>query len=202
MTKTDATRDTSLARRRRRDKRRLFMQAFLDALRATPIVTSAVEAAMKASRYTATIGGMRKTVYRWRDRDPAFQRKWDASLEQGWDRAEGAAFQRGVEGVEEPVFGKGGQVGTKRVYSDKLLELVLKSNRAKVYGDRQKVEHEHGLSADLSSVLREIRMSRQERIEGEIARELPASEVKVLSVNGNAVDVVSTEASGTGHKPV
>lgn len=170
------------------------MVAFLDALRSTPIVTSAVEAAMKASRYTATIGGMRKMVYRWRDLDPAFRSKWDAALESGWDRAEQAAFQRGVEGVEEPIISHktGTVLGHKTVYSDKLLEVVLKGNRAKVYGDKTKVEVEHGISPGLADLVCELRMRRQRLSQSENVRNLSAGEAKVLELNTSTEDVVSS----------
>ena len=47
---------------------------------------------------------------------------------------EDAAYSRAVEGVATPIFDKQGkQVGKKVEYSDRLLELLLKSKRPRVY---------------------------------------------------------------------
>ena len=55
--------------------------------------------------------------------------------------AEDELFRRAVEGVEQPVYQLGKLVGHVREYSDKLLELYLKSHAPEKYMDRQSVEH-------------------------------------------------------------
>ena len=99
---------------------------FLAALREYPVIAHACRA----------VGIERTTAYRARETDPEFARDWDAALEDGIDRAEQEAYRRGVFGVEEPVYQGGQLVGTRQVYSDSLLSLVLKGRRKKVYADR------------------------------------------------------------------
>lgn len=51
-----------------------------------------------------------------------------------------AAHERAVEGVEEDVFSPAGKmVGTKRVYSDRLLELLLKADNPEKFSERKQV---------------------------------------------------------------
>lgn len=89
----------------------------------------------------------RRTVYDWRDADPAFARAWDDALDEAADIMEREAHRRAVDGVDEPVYGslgKGegmGEVGTIRKYSDTLLIFLLKAARPEKYRDRQQVEH-------------------------------------------------------------
>ena len=99
---------------------------FIAALREVPVIVHACKA----------VGINRVTAYRARDADPEFARDWDAALEDGIDRAEQEAYRRAVLGVEEPVYQGGQLVGTRQVYSDSLLSLVLKGRRKKVYADR------------------------------------------------------------------
>lgn len=77
---------------------------------------------------------------------PSFVRKWqneDDTVREVLHEAEqvGAlaldseAIRRGKVGVEEDVYYQGEVVGTKRVYSDGLLTLLLKKRRKEVYGD-------------------------------------------------------------------
>lgn len=53
--------------------------------------------------------------------------------------AEDELFRRAVEGTEEPVYHLGKQVDTVRKYSDRLLELLLKSNDPEKYSDKHQV---------------------------------------------------------------
>jgi len=104
---------------------------FLIALSQSPVVTYACIAA-KITRQTA---------YRHREENEEFAKAWDDALEQGWDKAEQEAYRRAVEGYTEPVYGKSGDViGERVVYSDRLLEVLLKGNRAKTYRESYNVE--------------------------------------------------------------
>ena len=63
-------------------------------------------------------------------KSPVFMRRLTACKEQAHDGLVSEAYRRGVEGVEEPVFGRQadgstGKVGTIRKYSDRLLEKLL-----------------------------------------------------------------------------
>ncbi len=81
----------------------------------------------------------RKTVYEWRDKDPAFRAAWEQALEDGTQALEQEAFRRAVRGVEEPIHYRGRKVDSVRRYSDTLLIFLLKGRRPEIYRDR--VEH-------------------------------------------------------------
>lgn len=104
----------------------------------------------------AKLTGMSRAVfYEWRDADPEFAAQWAAALEIAIERAERAAYERGVEGWEEPVYGRvgkdrDGEVGIIRKYSDTMLTLVLKANKPEKY--REKVDHEHRGSVSVEFV--------------------------------------------------
>lgn len=53
---------------------------------------------------------------------------------------EDEAMRRAVDGVEEPVYQAGQLVGTKRVYSDSLLKLMLQAADPARYGDSKRVD--------------------------------------------------------------
>lgn len=111
-------------------------EVFLAALQQQPNVTLAARAA----------GLSRQTMYEWRDADEQFAAAWDAALEEALDLAEAEMWRRGVEGWDEPVFGRvakdqDGQVGAVRKYSDAMLTLALKAHRPDKYRERQQIEH-------------------------------------------------------------
>lgn len=64
----------------------------------------------------------------YRHRDPEFAKAWDEALEAANDVLEAEAIRRGVDGVREPIYYRGTLVGYKLVYSDRMLELLLKGN--------------------------------------------------------------------------
>jgi hypothetical protein len=71
--------------------------AFLEALRHMPVVRHACRA----------VDINRSTAYDARNADKDFAAAWDDAMAEGVDRAEQAAFQRAVDGFEEPVIDKG-----------------------------------------------------------------------------------------------
>ena len=81
----------------------------------------------------------RATVYRWRDSDPAFRDAWDAAHSAKVDRLEDSVLERAMLGVLEDVYYQGQVVGQRRVFSDRLAELVLKAERPDKY--RERVDH-------------------------------------------------------------
>ena len=94
---------------------------FLDALANSGSVSVAAEAA----------GISRTAVYNLRNREGAdgetFRSAWDDRLKQAVAVLAETAFQRAVHGVEEPVFYKGEQCGTRMRYNDRLLIFLLKT---------------------------------------------------------------------------
>jgi len=80
-------------------------------------------------------------------RDPALEKLVNAARSQARlsraIRAEDAALKRAVDGVTEEIFCQrtGKKIGEKQVYSDSLLQTVLKAEEPDKYADRQQVSH-------------------------------------------------------------
>lgn len=81
------------------------------------------------SRAAESAGYNRTLVYRWRGQDRDFAQRWRHALRLALEVAQEEAMQRALEGVEEPVFQRGAQVGTRRKFSDRLLIEWLKNGR-------------------------------------------------------------------------
>ena len=81
-------------------------------------------------------GISKQTAYDARKEDPEFAEAWAEAVDYVGDVLEQTAFQRAVQGWEEPVYQGGNLVGTIRKYSDKLLEICLKGARPEKYRER------------------------------------------------------------------
>lgn len=107
--------------RRALTRKGTWVKPFLKSLAEYGVVTYAAEAA-----------GVSKTaVHNRRQRDEKFARAWDIALEKATDVLEKEAQRRAVQGVDEPVYQGGKQVGSITRYSDTLLIFLLKANRDK-----------------------------------------------------------------------
>lgn len=106
--------------------RHLWTDAFLAHLAETGILSDAAAAA----------GVDRSNVWRRRQDDAEFAQAVEQALDMAADKLEAEARRRALEGVEEPVYQGGQQVGTRTVYSDSLLALLLKGRRKKVFAER------------------------------------------------------------------
>jgi hypothetical protein len=82
----------------------------------------------------------RTTAYDWRERDEAFAAAWDKAMKIGVSALEDEAHRRGFEGVDEPVFQQGMEIGTVRKYSDTLAIFLLKAHDPDKYRENSKVE--------------------------------------------------------------
>ena len=104
--------------------------AFLDALAASGSISAAAQA----------VGLSRTAIYNLRNREDeagaAFRAAWDARLRQAVAVLAETAFDRAINGVEEPVFHKGEQVGTRVRHNDRLLMFLLKSLDPETYAAR------------------------------------------------------------------
>jgi hypothetical protein len=89
----------------------------------------AVARAAAAALYTPA------SVYRWRAADAEFAANWTLALSMAADLLAEEADRRGRDGVDEPVFQKGREVGTRRRYSDGLLLARLKALLPHKYRD-------------------------------------------------------------------
>lgn len=114
--------------------RHLWTDAFLAHLAECGILTDAAAAA----------GVDRSTVFRRRQDDEEFEAAVRDAMEAAADKLEAEARRRALEGTEEPVYQGGVLVGTKRVYSDSLMALLLKGRRKQVFSERTEITGANG----------------------------------------------------------
>ncbi|TSA41006.1 MAG: hypothetical protein D4R57_01165 [Verrucomicrobiales bacterium] len=81
----------------------------------------------------------RSTVNEYREADPVFNALCEDALNFNDDLVEGRAYQLGVEGFMEPVFQGGMCVGYKRVFSERLLEVMLKARKPNKFDTGKKL---------------------------------------------------------------
>jgi hypothetical protein len=107
------------------------MNDFLDSLRATNC----------SIRRSCKVSGLNRTmVESLKLRCSDFAKAWKDVYEEITDKLEEEGFRRAVEGVEQDVFANGVVVGTKTVYSDSLLALMLQGRRSDVYRNKTATE--------------------------------------------------------------
>ncbi|MDB5683680.1 MAG: hypothetical protein JWM75_1378 [Sphingomonas bacterium] len=89
------------------------------------------------SQAAMRVGMTAESAYRLRRRaDGAdFDKAWEAALAVATRRLVDAAFERAIEGVEEPVHYKGEIVGMRRRPSERLLIFLLRHHDPLVYGN-------------------------------------------------------------------
>lgn len=97
-------------------------RAFIVALADTGCVSHAAQA----------VGRSRQSAYQLRNRAPRsiFALAWDVAIDLGRKRLFDIALEHAIEGREVPVWYKGEQVGTRRVYNDRLTAFLLAHKRA------------------------------------------------------------------------
>jgi hypothetical protein len=105
-------------------------EAFLTHLAQTSNVTESAE----------LVGMSRRGIYDVRERDEAFRQSWDEAVEIATDLLEKEARRRALDGWEEPVFYRGEEIGKTRLYSDRMLELLLKAHRPDRFKDTVRQE--------------------------------------------------------------
>jgi len=77
--------------------------------------------------------------YRTRKNDSDFDEGVKYAMEQGYDLIEEEARRRAVDGVLEPVFYRGEEVGEIRKYSDQLLVTLLKGYKPRKFNPGVKI---------------------------------------------------------------
>ena len=95
------------------------------------------------SRACASVAASRTGMYEAKKHDPEFSSEWDKAHELGLKALEDEAIRRATEGVDEPIYYQGEQVGAVRRYSDTLLIFLLKGGMPEKY--RERVEHSGSL---------------------------------------------------------
>jgi hypothetical protein len=89
-----------------------------------------MSAAAKAARINRT------TVYQWEEHDPEFALAFRQAGIQATEVLEKEAWRRAKDGIAEPVYQHGKQVGTIQRYSDQLLMFLLRARAPERYRDR------------------------------------------------------------------
>jgi hypothetical protein len=85
----------------------------------------------------ATMAGIgRRTVYDWTANDPAFVELLEEAKHAAYDVLLFEARRRAVEGCREPIVSGGKVIGTKLVYSDRLIEFLMKSWRPELHTEK------------------------------------------------------------------
>ena len=131
--------ETRATARRARAETEAHQRVFLEKYSTAGVITVAAQLA----------GIDRKRHYEWLDQPekyPTYAADFADAHERACDRLEAELFRRGVQGVVKPVFGKlagestgSGKIGEITEYSDRLLELLVKSRRPERF--RERFEH-------------------------------------------------------------
>lgn len=91
------------------------------------------------------VGINARTARTHRTEDPEFAADCEVAVERFRNGLTAEARRRAVEGWDEPVYQGGAKVGVKRMYSDRLLEQMLKA-KVPEFRDKLGVEHSGGMS--------------------------------------------------------
>ncbi len=121
------------------------------------------------------VGISPKTVYRHQDSDPRFAAHCRTAQKMSGTPLELTAWTRAVEGVERE-FACGGQVYTRRIYSDSLLRLLLQGSNPKKYGQRPGFTRKQLAKAERRQIRREVEADY--RLGGKYARHRSGEEIK------------------------
>jgi len=116
-----------------------------------------------------------KTVYRHQESDPRFAEYCRIAHAMSATPIELTAWSRAVEGVERE-FACGGQVYTRRIYSDSLLRLLLQGSNPKKYGARPGFTRKQLAKAERRQIRREVEA--EARLGGKYTRHRSLDEVK------------------------
>ena len=113
-----------------RDLLPMWADAFIAALTGDPNVGHAAAAA----------GVSRKTAYLAKKASPLLSELWDEAIAISTDALESEARRRALKGVEVPIYYNGIKVGSRVVYSDKLMILLLRAHRPEIYAEHSILE--------------------------------------------------------------
>ena len=90
----------------------------------------------------ADIGMSRSSMYKLMARDTAFRQRVEMARDKASGNLDEAAYKRGVEGVDKPIYNRNGQIiGTEKVYSDKLLMKLMEANDPERHGKGKRTEN-------------------------------------------------------------
>lgn len=95
------------------------------------------------------VGVHPQTVYQAMAADPEFKELVEEARMIACAEAEGEAYRRAVKGYEKDVYHQGNVVGKETIYSDRLLELVLKANVDR-YANKQSLDIQGNVNVEIS----------------------------------------------------
>lgn len=129
---------------RRIATRRVVQRQFLRAYESTMSLrrAAAVVSELGTPERSAKPDAILKRHYYWTENDPWYRRRFEIAYRNVCASIEDVATQRAVHGTERPVFHDGKIVGYETVYSDRLMELLLKGAMPAKYRDRR-VDMQH-----------------------------------------------------------
>ena len=145
-----------MANRKKRSKKR--DQVLLDRLRAG----DTIEAAARQAGYSVT------QLREYRHQDAQLEQDMQDAIVEGTALLEDEVMRRARDGVEEPVFYLGQEVGTVRKYSDTLAMFLLKARKPETYVDKTQVEHSGPKGGPIET--KSTAASEVEKLIGDIAR--------------------------------
>lgn len=97
------------------------------------IFFTAIENCHSVTTASAAAGYSKAVVYLWRKENAEFRQRWQDAKTICADLLEEEADRRGRDGIDQPIFFRGTQVGSKQKFSDALLLARLKAERPEKY---------------------------------------------------------------------
>ena len=91
------------------------------------------------------VGISSTSAYRTKRRLPEFSAQWDSALAMAGSEIETLAWQRAVEGIEEPVYYYGKFSHMRRKRSDGIFRMILMASNKKKYGRMGALSREQAL---------------------------------------------------------
>jgi hypothetical protein len=143
------------------------MTTLAQSARLKEVFLAAFSVSGNVSAACRSAGISRNTAANWRKADPDFAAAYaDAEIE-AVEHLEAEARRRAVDGVDEPVFGKDGEIGTRRRYSDTLLMFLLNGAAPEKYrrGDTT-VNIDNRTQVQADAVILQIVQARQQILAG------------------------------------
>jgi hypothetical protein len=129
-----------------------------------------------------------RTYAKYRESCPEFKELCDDALTFNDDLVESRAYQLGVEGYFEPVFQGGLMVGRKRVFSERLLEIMLKARRPEKFSPDKKLTLQLPPGTGKSSIPTDQVAELVRQLSPTLAAGVLASRPKIIDVQSQVIE--------------
>lgn len=107
-----------------------LQDAFLAAIRLFPNITEAAKA----------VGCHRSSHYEWLKSDPDYAERFRDAMDEGLDTIEKAAIDLATGKLSKKIVSAGKVLGEEPVYSERMIEMLLRAHRPDRYRDRSSHE--------------------------------------------------------------